>query len=644
MKFTIKKAQNIFFFSLFCFLPVLLFGQITEEQEAAQKMDIDFAHFFDYYKEDGKKMQKLSGEVELSQDSIFMYCDTAVIENEVNVFAIGNIIIQQNDSITVFADSLFYGADTKIADLYGNVILKTGERKLYTTHLIYDLNTKIATYTEGAILTDEKTQLRSKLGYYYVDQNEIFFKDSVEVVDSNFTLRADTLIFNTETKIVSYAGPTLISMDSSRIYCEAGFYDTENNIAEFWDDAQYFSGERKARADTIAYHGNKKEYSLRGHAQSEKGKQFAKADVIRYEEPKDKLFLEGNAEFRDSTRNIKANIITYDGKNETYSTRGRGIIVDESRILQADQVDYEEETGLGIATGDVIWQDTVEKMTIICERAAYHRSNGYLKASGGKNGRPFLINVVDGDSLFMAADTLLSIQQDSVSGDSSRVLLAYHDVRVYKSNLQALADSVAYSSSDSIFHFYGNPIMWSDTSQFTADTLDMQLSDNQIDKIFMKNNALIVNSPDELFYNQVKGKNIKVDFKDGELFKMYVEGNAETVYYARDDSSAYIAVNKTVCSEMVLTFGNNKVERIKFITSPQSTLMPMRQANHESLRLKGFKWEKNSRPKGLADLFGENRRKLLNLSGEKGATNLDKSTDKPKEKSKLEKPKSKKKN
>lgn len=590
------------FFLLFA--PLFLQAQETQDT-TSQKVNIDAADYFDYLREEGKMIQKLTGSVELSQDSVFMYCDTAIIENEVDVFAMGNIIIQQGDSITIFSDSLTYSAETKIADLSGNVILQTGDRRLFTSHLQYDMNTKTATYLQGAVLTNEQTQLRSTLGYYYVEEDLIYFKDSVEVVDSNFVLRADTLIFNTETKIVNYAGPTLITMDSSRIYCESGYYETEENIAEFRDNAQYFGPERKARADTIFYHGGTKTYELKGSAQMENESQFARALKIKYEEPLDKLSLLGDAEFQDSTRHIQAHSIFYDGKNETYSTRGKSRIVDEGRILDALQVDYDEETGLGIASGNVVWQDTVENLTIVCDTAAYKKEASFLRATGGARGRPYLINVLEGDSLFMAADTLLSFEELTANGDSARVLLAYRDVRVYKSDLQALCDSMAYTGVDSIFHFYGDPIMWSDTSQFVADTMDMLMSNEQIDKIFMRSNALIINTPDEVFYNQIKGKDIRVNFVEGEIHKMYVEGNAETVYYARDELDAYIGVNKTLCSEMELFFGNNQVERIKFITSPQSNLQPMRKADHEGLKLKGFSWEQKARPKSFEDLFGE---------------------------------------
>ena len=187
--------------------------------------------------------------------------------------------------------------------------------------------------------------------------------------------------------------------------------------------------------------------------------------------------------------------------------------------------------------------------------------------------------------------------------DSTRILLGYKDVRIFKSDLQVVCDSLAYNSADSLFEFYQSPIIWSDTSQFFADVIKMQLANDQIDQIFLIGNAFIINSPDETFYNQIKGKNITAFFKDNELDQMDVIGNAESVYYARDEEEAYIGVNKSVCSKMLVYFGNNEIEYIHFYTQPVSNMLPMKKTNHEDLKLSGFRWEKKLRPKSLEDLL-----------------------------------------
>jgi lipopolysaccharide assembly outer membrane protein LptD (OstA) len=144
---------------------------------------VDFAEVFEYIQQGDSTFQRLLGSVELRQDSIYMYCDTAIISNEQNVVAWGNVTIQQGDSISVFADSLLYQGDLQLADLYGGVVLQSGSQKLFTDTLKYDLNQKLATYESGALLTNDTTQLTSRRGYFYVGRNEVFFKDSVRIID-----------------------------------------------------------------------------------------------------------------------------------------------------------------------------------------------------------------------------------------------------------------------------------------------------------------------------------------------------------------------------------------------------------------------------------------------------------------------------
>lgn len=595
---------------LLLFLGHPLFGQSTRDTlpPASQRVRIDNANSLEYQRR-GKNeiVQKLVGEVELSQDSIFMYCDSAIIENSSRVFALGKeVLIQQGDSLAAFADTLYYDGTLKEADLIGNVVLINGDRRLFTHKLHYDLNTKIATYDTPATITDGETQLSSKRGYYYTEQDEIYFKDSVVVINPDFQLRADTLKFNTIEQIATFLGPTVMRSDSSRVYCEDGFYDVENNLAEFRINAQYTKGEQRATADVIRYDGKNGIYTLDGDAKFyEADRREATGDLIRYDQKNDITILEGNAYFRDKEQVITGDAIRYDAKKKIYKTSGRSRIIDGPQILQADQVDYAQADSMGIASGNVIWQDTSANLTIQCDTARYNQTTGFLKATGGLQGRPLLITLIDGDSLFMTADTLLSQRADTIANDSSRLLQAYYDVRIFKSDMQALCDSLAYSTVDSLFRMFRSPVIWTDTTQFTADTIHMQLADDQLDKILLYNHSFILNSADELYFNQIKGRDIIAQFDSSELRRMDIQGNAQSVYYPRDDDDAYVGVNKTICSDMIVFFGNNQVDEIIFVTQLEGKLDPMNKADHEALKLEGFNWQTSPpRPRSRDDLFG----------------------------------------
>ena len=127
--------------------------------EGSQRVTVEHANSLEYQRFGAKEFDRLIGEVILSQDSIYMYCDSAIIENKTKVVATGEeVLIQQGDSLAAFADTLYYDATLKEAELIGNVILINGERQLFTDKLHYDLNTKIATYNTPAIITDGEPQ------------------------------------------------------------------------------------------------------------------------------------------------------------------------------------------------------------------------------------------------------------------------------------------------------------------------------------------------------------------------------------------------------------------------------------------------------------------------------------------------------
>ncbi len=592
--------QRRFYFFLFLFscFPIFLHCQSVPTQDTTNKKEviIQFSDLMEFIQEEDRSIRKLSGHVALRQDSVLMYCDTALLEGN-KVIAFGNVVIQQGDSITVFSDSLEYTGDKRVADLFGEVVLQDGDKKLFTSYLNYDLSSKTGRYTQGGLVTQGSTQLISKKGIYYVNSKQLFFKDSVILANEKMTLRADTLEFDSESQIATFLGPTLIHQDSATIYCEAGFYDMATDLAEFEQNAQYQKNQQRATADLITYDGSIKEIRLSGNASFIDGDKVATAEIIRYEEDTKLTFLEGNAIFKDPQQEVTGAVIQYDADKGSFKTEGRSILVDSAQILIADQFDFDSEQGLGIAKGSIEWQDTVENLSIQCEELAYDKSRNYIKATGG---RPLLSILVGEDTLFLASDTLIS--SETADTLAKKMLDAYTDVRIYKTNLQATCDSLSYSASDSLFKLYRNPIIWSDTSQFKADSIYMQLANDQIDKIMLYQNGLIINTPDFQYFNQITGTEITAFFNYGNLNRMKVNGNAESIYFARDEQDAYLGMNQTTCSEMLILFGANEVDQIKFFNQPNANMTPMAKIQGAPPTLKGFSWDFEKRPQSVLEL------------------------------------------
>ncbi|MCB0543803.1 MAG: hypothetical protein KDC70_09800 [Saprospiraceae bacterium] len=590
--------------------PVLLFSQTTPPvaKQDTQKLKIETAFLVEYFVKGNRTLQKLSGNVRMRQEETLVYCDTAILDQDQAILK-GTVVIEQGDSVKVFADSAFYDAQTKISDLFGEVVLVNGRQELFTNRLRYDLGNKIATYHAGATLTNGKSQLESEHGYYFVNDHEVFFKGNVQVTDPEFTMRTDTMAFNTETQVVRFVAPTLISQRDSRIYTEGGFYDIENDFAEFDLNPQYEKEDQRGYARKMRYNGLTKEYILEGEAHAEDSKQQADAEIIRFNTETEETVLRGNAHYRDSTRNINGAEIRYNSRDKNYQVIGRGRVSDPPNIIEADSLDFNDQLGRGLALGDVAWVDTASDVTILAWRIDYNKPSEYLNAFGGAGvqgpqGRPLMKTLIERDTLYMAADTLTSYKPDSAT--DVRLLIAHLDVRIFKSDLQASCDSLSFSTLDSVFWFYklaNLPVIWSDTSQFSGDTIRMSMKDKKLDRIWLRQNAMVINSEDERLFNQIKGRNTTAFFRDEEIREMLVEGNAQAVYYALDDKRAYIGVNETQCSEMRLYFGDNKVESIKFYDQPAGKFIPMKKAGKETKKLEGFFWEKRRRPGSVADLF-----------------------------------------
>ncbi len=192
-----------------------------------------------------------------------------------------------------------------------------------------------------------------------------------------------------------------------------------------------------------------------------------------------------------------------------------------------------------------------------------------------------------------AKDSLPVSPLDTVK---TRSIKAYHNVRVYKSNMQAKADSLFYTSADSTLRWYGNPILWSQNSQQTGDTIYLRLKNNKLNTLQVIDNAFQVNvNADSAKFNQIKGKLITAFFKDGELSTMFVDGNAESVYYNRGNDSAYTDMNQTVSSRIKIIFQNKEIRHILTVKEPEGIRVPIAELKEDVL-LTGFTWKPELRP------------------------------------------------
>jgi len=187
---------------------------------------------------------------------------------------------------------------------------------------------------------------------------------------------------------------------------------------------------------------------------------------------------------------------------------------------------------------------------------------------------------------------------------ADRFFRGYHNVKIFSDSLQAVCDSLFYSGKDSIFRLFRDPIVWSGSSQVTGDTIYMYTKNKKPDQLYVFENGLMINRTGNDMYNQVRGNRIYGYFTDGEINYIRSKGNAESIYYAKDNDEKIIGINKATSDIIDMRFKDKELNKVVFISAVNGTMLPFRQATEQDRRLRNFKWHDDRRPKSKFELFG----------------------------------------
>lgn len=452
--------------------------------------------------------QRLIGNVRFTHEGAIMYCDSAYFYGATNSLdAFNRVHINQADTVDLYGDFLHYDGNTRIAEIRRNVRLVGSNTTLTTEALDFDLGKNAGYYTNHADIVSGDNKLNSIQGYYYANQEMYYFRDSVVLRNPDYTIYSDTLQYHTPTSIAYFFGPTEIIGDSSYIYCEDGWYNTETDKSMLRENALVRNNKQTIKGDTLYYE------KVTGY-----GEGYSNIEIFDEEQ---NIILRGNRAF---------------------------INQNEDRALLTDSA--------------------------------------------------LFIYITKDDSLYVHADTLRS-RPDSAG---TRELMAYYGVRIFKSDLQGLCDSLFYSTADSVLKLFHKPVLWSETNQLSSDYMEIWTKNKEVDQLHMKQLAFIINQEDSARFNQIKGRSMTGYFRNNELYKIITKGNGQTVYYAKDKDEL-IGVNIAQSSDITIWLRENKPDKISFQVKPTGTLYPLDTAPKEELILKDFKWLEVSRPKDRNDIF-----------------------------------------
>ena len=144
-------------------------------------------------KKDGRNAGKFYRGV-FKQDNSTLTADSSIYFYDDNmVDSYGHVVINQGDTLHIFADNLHYDGNTKTATLTGNVKMVDKDATLLTNYFIYNTATKYGTYTGGGKLFNKDNTLTSKNGYYFATTRDAYFRYDVVCTTTDAIIKTDTL-------------------------------------------------------------------------------------------------------------------------------------------------------------------------------------------------------------------------------------------------------------------------------------------------------------------------------------------------------------------------------------------------------------------------------------------------------------------
>ena len=491
-------------------------------------------------------------------------------------------------------------------DSSGKFISLAGNAKVQQERTFFDADSIVLNQKEnfleafGHVHINDADSVHTYADYlkYYGKDKKAFLKNNVRLTDGKGTLTTNDLDYDVGIKMGTYHNGGKIVNRKTTITSRDGYYYGDTRDVYFYNKVEMNSPDTKIFTDTMLYNIN--------------------TEITNFISP-------------TTIFNGKRRIFTkegfYDTKTKKAQFAKRSCIDDSTYTLCADDMAFEDSTGKAQFRGNAVYRskDSLSGFDLIANDIKTNSKTKTILATE----KPILLLKQENDTTYISADTLFSarftqlqkvknipILRDTSKGnytfkfdkDSSndRYFEAYNHVRIFNDSLQAIADSMFYSSTDSILRLFKNPIAWAQDNQITGDTMYLFIKNRNPEKMVVFENAMAISKVNGNFFNQLRGNNITGYFRGEHIDILKTKGSpAQNVYYAQDEQKKLVGVNQSAADVINIEFINNKPEKVIFINNLQGTMFPLNQVNHSDLQVKGFKWLIDLRPKSKFAILGE---------------------------------------
>jgi len=201
-------------------------------------------------------------------NGVVIAADSAIRYDNYHVKCFGDVLINRNTTY-IYGDEAEYDGLENRAEVFSPLVkVVDGDATLYTRRFSFDTERNIGSYAMGGVMINRDNAVESERGYYYTDTHDLVGVGQVEMRNENYSLRGDSVRYNTETDYAEFFEKTHIwNRDNDYLYADRGEYFRDEDRYVVTRNGYVLTPTREVWSDSIDYRRTEGLVVLRRHIQ-----------------------------------------------------------------------------------------------------------------------------------------------------------------------------------------------------------------------------------------------------------------------------------------------------------------------------------------------------------------------------------------
>ena len=579
--------------------------------------------------ENGTNYRRVQGDARFLHNDTYLLCDSASWNVDAEIIeAYGNVRLMQDETMLT-SDQLTYLIPESLAQFKGSLVelLDKDGNRLRTRQLEYNTKDSLAYFTDGGAMKSKEGNVIEGLRGTYDSRTKVFtFEENVKLFMDSILMQTQKLVYHSDEERADFGHETHTWMDETFVRADGGWYRRSDSTLCYRENVYAMDEDHEIWCNEGYRHGANREIEL--------------LERVRVLDPEHHTALFGNRlrYLPDSSMAyvLENPAVAYYGENENHEIDTLFIASDTMIFRSVPRYEFsEEEIAAAAKRREEALFDALAEFRAKQAAERQQKIEEAMRAAGklpplkpdstatptapkpNTETPPKVTNPDDDDpdadrpdeempdrrrpsekDPAAPSDSTTVIPDPVAEVDSSDVncIWAFHNVKMFRTDLQAAADSVTFTTLDSIALLLGRPVMWNKVkNQLTSEEMRLFIKDGSVYRGSMITDARITTREDAEHFNQIKSTEMMGFFHDNELYRYDALGNVAAIFYM-EENGALTNINIKESKSLTAMIKNAAATRLLYLEDIKSDAYPIPDLESEKQKFKGFEWRGDERP------------------------------------------------